>query len=123
MSQCSIPAQCRLRVKQPVTIVAFAQPREIKPAAIFGLARRTVAPGCAAGRPTVRPFGPEISTNSGSDGCHPRRSISFESREPSINDTVFVDLAAPPGPFCQTPPDFQEMSRGVSKARIYDAPR
>ena len=43
MSECSIPAQFRLRVKQRLAIVAFAREHGIKPASRhFGFARRTV---------------------------------------------------------------------------------
>ena len=43
MSECSIPAQYRLRVKQRMAIVAFAREHGIKPASRhFGFARRTV---------------------------------------------------------------------------------
>ncbi len=43
MSECSIPAQYRLRVKQRMAIVAFAREYGIKPASRhFGFARRTV---------------------------------------------------------------------------------
>jgi len=43
MSECSIPARYRLRVKQRLAIVAFAREHGIKPASRhFGFARRTV---------------------------------------------------------------------------------
>jgi transposase InsO family protein len=43
MSECSIPARYRLRVKQRLAIVAFARDHGIKPASRhFGFARRTV---------------------------------------------------------------------------------
>jgi transposase InsO family protein len=43
MSECSIPAQYRLRVKQRLAIVGFAREHGIKPASRhFGFARRTV---------------------------------------------------------------------------------
>ena len=43
MSECSIPAQFRLRVKQRLAIVAFAREHGIKPTSRhFGFARRTV---------------------------------------------------------------------------------
>jgi transposase len=43
MSECSIPARYRLRVKQRLVIVAFAREHGIKPASRhFSFARRTV---------------------------------------------------------------------------------
>ena len=43
MSECSIPAQYRLRVKQRLAVVGFAREHGIKPASRhFGCARRTV---------------------------------------------------------------------------------